>query len=637
MSHLVVLPLFLLIWGGRIALLLLLYCTNTPAGGPIVEDLSRFFPHTAVVEAGVAAIVLAISIVLVRLVAPRQKLFSTALFSLLPALYLVAAAVDDQLMRWLGQHLTFSYLRTYANAGSDLELVGKIFLQEAPHFLAATAVVITALLLFYRISYRAVPLLQQQAWRGKGSVLLLVLMVVGLSSPSWFAPSKMRWKRIRPVAHSLIDEMSYSWSHRNPPSNLADGIAVLGGDPHARYPFWKEVPNEIENYTQFRQRPFDQQPDIVLLTIETLRGWSADLRLEENCQRLPNICRLASMGSYFPNAQSVGYPSIEGLLGTQVGIWSHPSKTFLSDRSSIRIVALPDILKKAGYYRIVLTATEPSFDNLHPWFARWFDFSEYNPQNSDDLPIANRFRELYRNRPADKPLYFNWMSTTTHIPFLLPEEYGPNPSDLSERYLRTLVYMDSAVGVVLREIEAGPRSQETIVVLTGDHAIPNSVQKQHEEELGAVHYGYTWVPLIISGPGVPQGELENRTVSHSSLPVTLLQLLDLEVSHHFVGANLLNRESLPPVFSFRNGGYAMSDSSIVLTGDLSGEGRRYYQPLNQPLPATADPVEGFRHPPFSSLSSAMADSLAQRAEAAANAWQYIVDQNRLTPPDVSIE
>ena len=44
----------LTLWSTRLVLLCVLYFTDAPTGGPIVDRWYRFFPHTLVIEAGVA-------------------------------------------------------------------------------------------------------------------------------------------------------------------------------------------------------------------------------------------------------------------------------------------------------------------------------------------------------------------------------------------------------------------------------------------------------------------------------------------------------------------------------------------------------------------------------------------------------
>jgi phosphoglycerol transferase MdoB-like AlkP superfamily enzyme len=662
----------LTLWGTRLVLLCVLYFTAAPTGGPIVDRWYRFFPHTLVIEAGVAMALACAGGLLCTLLRGKARKIAGIVFVVLGALYMVAAGTDDEIMRWMGQHLTLSFLTTYALAASDMGLVGRVFLGGAWHFLLTAFIALAGIVgtvflyrkMFAKWSEDAVVAVKNRAsgvnfaavrnWICLG--IALALAITGLTSKNWFAPSNMRWKRIAPVAFRLVDEVKYKLSESEKRGDYADGIELLGGFPLADYPFVEctASASECEEYrqhdfAQFKAR--DRKPDVILFTIETFRGWSGDIRVPATCEKLPNICKLAKSGLYFPNAHSVGYPSIEGFLGVLAGLWSHPQTTFLSDYPNTRMRALPDILGDAGYYRMVLTATEPSFDNLHPWFARWFDYSEYKPENQHDVPIANRFRELYAKRPTDKPLFFDWMSTTSHVPFSLPKEYGPTPSDPEVAYVRSLAYMDSAVGIVMDEVAKGPNADSTLFVLVGDHAIANNAQHTVSDYIGGVHDGYTWVPLIVAGPGIEQ-KIVTTPVSQVDIAPTILHYLFLSgTSENFVGQSLLELEppdglcggeytiafhAAPehaPVFTFRMGDMTMITDSVTYIANIQDSTLvSAFETMLEPDWDTSHPAEGFVTGKPAKIDPAQLQETARKMRAAGHAWEYVINKNLLLPP-----
>ena len=647
----------LTLWGTRLVLLCVLYFTAAPTGGPIVDRWYRFFPHTLVIEAGVVMALAFAGGLLCTLLRGRARKIAGIVFVVLGALYIVTAGTDDEIMRWMGQHLTLSFLTTYALAASDMGLVGRVFLGGAWHFLLtafiALAGIVGTVFLYRKMFAKWSEETTLRNWICLG--VALALAITGLTSKCWFAPSNMRWKRIAPVAFRLVDEIKYKLSESEKRGDYAEGIELLGGFPLADYPF-VECTASASECEEYRQHDFVQfkargrKPDVILFTIETFRGWSGDIRVPATCEKLPNICKLAKSGLYFPNAHSVGYPSIEGFLGVLAGVWSHPQTTFLSDYPNTRMRALPDILGDAGYYRMVLTATEPSFDNLHPWFARWFDYSEYKPENQHDVPIANRFRELYANRPADKPLFFDWMSTTSHVPFSLPKEYGPTPSDPEEAYVRSLAYMDSAVGIVMDEVAKGPNADNTLFVLVGDHAIANNAQHTVPDYIGGVHDGYTWVPLIFAGPGIEQ-KIVASPVSQVDIAPTVLDYLFLNgTSENFVGQSLLELEppdglcggeytiafhaapEYAPVFAFRMGDMTMITDSVTYIANIQDSTLvSAFETVLEPTWDTSHPAEGFVTGKVIENAAAKYAETFRKMRAAANAWEYTINSNNLTP------
>lgn len=649
----------LTLWGTRLVLLCVLYFTDAPTGGPIVDRWYRFFPHTLVIEAGVAMALAFAGGLFCTLLRGKARKVAGIVFLALGIAYMVTAGTDDEIMRWMGQHLSLSFITTYALAASDMGLVGRVFLGGAWHFLLTTFIVIAGIVgtvfLYRKMFAKWSAETTLKNWICLG--IALALAITGLTSKNWFAPSNMRWKRIAPVAFRLVDEIKYKLTESERRSDYAEGIALLGGFPLADYPFedCTASASECEQYRQHDIEQFkargDRKPDIIFFVIETFRGWTGDIRVPATCEKLPNICKLAKSGLYFPNAHSVGYPSIEGFLGVLAGVWAHPQMTFLSDYPNTRMRALPEILGEAGYYRMVLTATEPSFDNLHPWFAKWFDYSEYKPENQHDVPIANRFRELYAKRPAGQPLFFDWMSTTSHVPFSLPKEYGPTPSDPEEAYVRSLAYMDSAVGIVMDEVAKGPNADNTLFVLVGDHAFANNAQHRVSNFIGGVHDGYTWVPLIVAGPNI-EPKVVTTPVSQVDIAPTVLDYIFLYgATEFFVGESLLELDPPAafdgvdytivfhaaskhrPVFAFRMGDMTMITDSVTYIANIQDSTLvSAFETVLEPTWDTSHPAEGFVTGKVIENAAAKYAETFRKMRAAGHAWEYVINKNLLLPP-----
>ena len=149
--------------------------------------------------------------------------------------------------------------------------------------------------------------------------------------------------------------------------------------------------------------------------------------------------------------------------------------------------------------------------------------------------------------------------------------------------MRSLAYMDSAVGIVMDEVAKGPNADNTLFVLVGDHAFANNAQHRVSNFIGGVHDGYTWVPLIVAGPGIEQ-KIVTTPVSQVDIAPTVLDYLFLYgTSENFVGQSLLELEPPDglcggeytiafhaaskhrPVFAFRMGDMTMiTDSGRIL-------------------------------------------------------------------------
>jgi lipoteichoic acid synthase len=658
----------LLLWTGRALLLGWLYFVPAPDGGPIVENWTRFLPHSLVAEAGVIALFTVLAMCGDRLLGrfckgvPRMRRIWAWVATVFGILYLVAAHFDAELMRWMGQHLTFTWMETYLGQGLDTEFTTRILGGAVVAFFAGFFLTVGVSLMLvcwthYRVRQGAsttapAVLLAPASW---GAILLVaVLGFVGLTSQDWFAKSAMRWRRVQPVAWVLGNEIVYRFSHALPPRDYPEGIRWLieSSNPESsipaapeKYPFWKIEPQEDALFEAFRARPLAEKPDVVVLWIESLRGWTVDMRDSAACAQAPNLCGLAREGMFFPHTHSTGFPSVEGFSALHLGVWSHPSGVLLSDRATIRNRSLNDILGKAGYYRAALTAASPSFDNLTPWLDRWYDFWEYDAERHNDVRLADRFAGLLGEVPADKPLFALWMSTTTHVPFKLPEEFGPSPDDPAARYLRVVAFADSAVGLVLHSLRTGARHRPTLILVAGDHAIPNRPLNAGIDEDGAPSQGHTWTALWIAGPGIPQGEFRARPVSHVDIAPTVLEALGIRASNHFVGRSLLTTPASGDttaastcaegtrVLTFRLGGMAAQRGACrrLLRLDDRDFLRSFRQVLN-PTPAQrpSDRVDGYggdARVPLEAGERAELDAMRRGGEA----WRWVLDHDLLMP------
>jgi Phosphoglycerol transferase and related proteins, alkaline phosphatase superfamily len=632
----------LILTAGRFALLCSLYLFKTPFGDPVVENIHKFLWHTTYVEAGIC-LTIAFCFHLISFWVRGKGITVLKIAAVAIAfLYLASAGTDDEVQRWMCQKFSPSFLAVYISAFTDTSLAASIFWGDAFHFILTVALVIlfTVAIAFYIYKIK-LDLSRVHFFNRKNLIALaitFVLAVAGCTSFWWYHPLPRRQVRIKPVTYTFISDFIASFESRHAPDNYREGILALGGNPDAEYPFWKEAKNETESIEEFKQKPLEEKPDIILFTIESLRGWTSDMRIGSACEKLPHLCKLAQSGLYFPNTHSVGAPSIEGLLGIMEGILSHPYVVFFNNYPNTRMRSLPEILREAGYYTEVLMGTDPRFANEEVWFKQWFDYVEYI-DNSNDVDLANRFLEHYKSRPSDKPLFYHWMSRSMHVPYDLPKDMGPTPDDPAVAYMRAIAYMDSSLGIILDAVEKGPKAQNTLFILTGDHSSPNGKQVQLAEKIGKINDGHAWISLLFSGPNIDP-RIDIRQVSQSDIAPSILGYLGLDISNHFMGQDLLQeRDSLPyrklpAVFAFEYGDMGMWEDSLTyyITPLKSDEPAIALKSYLEPTWDTTQLVNGFSQAAPIEIPKEQIEAKTATMRAAAKAWEYVIYKNLLMPP-----
>lgn len=611
--------------------ILLLYFLPMPNGSLLAETkVLTFIVRTLAADAGTLALLAALFTLLAVIFKKAKPKLFPLLFSATALLYLLCTFCDNETLRWLNQRFTMGYIRTYMGASSDPHMLMNIIKGGVLSF-ALDVLLIAAAAAAALISLKK---FRNRLPHCKTTALPLLLLGILCIAYAYYMPLKERQRRerIRPFYVHIFNEINYDFTHGEKPDHYDEGIRFLGGNPDVQYPFFKTYSDS--STTAFREHPLSQKPDIILLTIESLRGWVGDIRVSRSCKLLKNICALSKRGTFFPYTYSVGWPSTEGLNGMMQGVWSHPEK--YSAGYQIKTRALPEILGDAGYYRVVIPGANPNFDNFTPLFEQWFDSTDFNPDINHDIPLAKRFDEIYQNRPKDKPVFIDWMSTTTHSPFIYPKSMGPTPKDQSERYEHLAAYMDSAVGMVLESIAKDSRAENTLIILTGDHSFSTGLQKERNTSVGLTHSGRTWTNMLFAGPGIPADSIDIRSISHTDLAPTVLEYLSIEAPNHFVGKDLFSPEdslarSLPAI-SFFQTDFALRLKDRHIYGNMNDESFVVLKSSQVPDWDTTEIIKGFIGEDF--ITPTRTDSLLlQKAKTAAQVWEYILDHDLLTPKD----
>lgn len=224
-----------------------------------------------------------------------------------------------------------------------------------------------------------------------------------------------------------------------------------------------------------------------------------------------------------------------------------------------------------------------------------------------------------------------------HTAFDLPADMGPKPEDIDVAYLKATAYMDSALGIILNEVENGTRFKNTLFVLTGDHSIVNGKQSLLTEKMGQISEGFTWVSLIFKGPGIEPAVIENP-VSQADVAPSLLGYLDIDASNHFMGVDLLGKgkpaeNAYPPVFSFRFGDMAMKQDSLsfLLSQCIKSDSVIVFKSLLKPTWDTSSLVGGYEAGMPFAMDDATKLEIGQKMQAAAIAYRHVVYSNLLMP------
>lgn len=170
-------------------------------------------------------------------------------------------------------------------------------------------------------------------------------------------------------------------------------------------------------------------------------------------------------------------------------------------------------------------------------FLHYYDVhSEYRPRP--------RFRALF-TKPYDGPID----GSSMQLQDIRSGVLTPTPRDieqLSDLYDAEIRQLDTALGRLFDLLDELGVRDETLVVVTSDHG-----EEFHEH--GDVLHGRTLhgevldVPLIWSGPGIPEGRRRAELASLADVAPTLLARLGVEAPPELDGVDLFARAAPDPL------------------------------------------------------------------------------------------
>jgi choline-sulfatase len=120
-----------------------------------------------------------------------------------------------------------------------------------------------------------------------------------------------------------------------------------------------------------------------------------------------------------------------------------------------------------------------------------------------------------------QPPFFLWLHFyDPHFPFIPPEPFHTRFAN--SLYDGEIAYMDDSIGKIINTLETLDWMKDTVIVAVGDHG--EGLGEHQEPTHGYLIYDSTMrVPLIMSGPGVPQNKVIDSQVSVSDLDPTILE------------------------------------------------------------------------------------------------------------------
>lgn len=327
-----------------------------------------------------------------------------------------------------------------------------------------------------------------------------------------------------------------------------------------------------------------RQPNILLFGVDSL------LATHMSCYgykhlTTPHIDKLASQGTLFEKNYSPHVPTTPAYssmltgrdcFGTDVVALRHQGKL------TPKVKTLAEICRGNGYNT---TCVGFGWNPASRGFEKYIEFSSWGSWNEGRSPKAQNLNEVAQPeldrlateyRKTGKPFFMMLRHMDPHSPYLPPEpfdrmfyhgnELDPKNTSLkpamefkpfrdyfatwfppgctdakyvNAQYDGAIAYMDSCIARLFQQLDALELTEDTIVVLNGDHG-----ETLDDHQCWFDHHGIydvtLHVPLIIRYPGkVPAGKRVSGYLQHKHLVPTLVELAGLRTRAKFDGPSAM--------------------------------------------------------------------------------------------------
>ena len=318
----------------------------------------------------------------------------------------------------------------------------------------------------------------------------------------------------------------------------------------------------------------------LLLVIEESFGGRFWWDLENRARYMPSLQAFAERGLYFDSVYATGSRTTRGMEAILNGYPPLPGIALTQRPGFESLPSLPRELAAAGFRTAFVYGGWPDFSNFFNYWRgigfqemlsrydfedRWFETSWGVP---DELLFERALAEMDRLTDAQDRVMMATLTVTNHRPFDFPDGRIPYPAE-ARRQEYAIAYADWALGEFLEQAEERAWFPDTLIVVVADHG-------PLLDGPALVPANSYRVPLLLYNPRQIAPAAIRWHGSTMSLPLTLLDCLDLRPTQGFYGASLLaGGNGLAPVEQNYHVGLLAPDRLTLLVRGGSLLGWRY--------------------------------------------------------------
>lgn len=330
------------------------------------------------------------------------------------------------------------------------------------------------------------------------------------------------------------------------------------------YPYINYPGNNVLSYDK------NEFPNIFFIVVESFNAHFVEKKTNAGKEILPFFNSLIPQGLYLEHFYSNSNLTSKGHLSILFSILPSFRGSVFENFPNINLNSLPNILRSFNYKTIYYQgANSLDFQNEGPFLANnGFEICYSAKSNSkedianwgteypeggwggcEDNILYNQFFETLDslNKVENKKKrYFGFLATiSSHRPWLR-QKYDPDlpypfADKVEEDFANMLYRVDSYLKIFFNELAERDYLRNSIIIITGDHSCPAN---EHGSTLNAVdlYDENCKIPFLMLWKKklVPNRLYENAW-SQVDIAPTILDLLNIRVTNHFIGRSFLHK------------------------------------------------------------------------------------------------
>jgi lipoteichoic acid synthase len=315
--------------------------------------------------------------------------------------------------------------------------------------------------------------------------------------------------------------------------------------------------------------------NLIFIQVESLQNFVIGKKYNGH-EITPVMNKLAREGIYFRNIfdqTAAGNSSdAEFLANASLYPASRGAVSFLYPENSFD--SLPKILRSYGYSTTSMLAYTKQFWNFSVFdkgmgFERRFYEGDFIMTEGIGWGLSDKefFRQsIDKIRTLPAPFYVLLRTLSTHAAFAYVTEkhdhfpLGALATDAIGYYMRSMHYVDSAIGLFLNKLSENNLLSNSVIVIYGDHRA-----RLPQRELMKIRVNdfqeNRKIPLIISLPGRKAGVLSSTFGGLIDVAPTVCNILGVDLSDKFFLGKDLGNGGIGYVI-FRDGSYLPGGGSV---------------------------------------------------------------------------